>query len=1649
MSSLIDLDALSIYPEKEFYGIRNLITDDQLQAAIQDGDSSGLVLDLTGIETLLDGSEIDPSKIYGKVYTGPFPFESEETEYNYKRYRRVNDISEGQGIIDTNTLLRDKYNSEKWTDRGTVAVRVTLFLEQEGQDRILGTYDTYTAFLFDDQTTQKLASFKEAPSVNLINSDDPTTMVIAFETATPEPATITIEGVGTVTSEAQTKHEVVIDGLMPDTEYTYTVTIGEGETIVDFYPESTFTTAPEAGEYPDDGSIVTVFMSDSREGEPAEGMQAFMGVNAATLERGLNLGFQKGGDVFVFGGDLINGYTTSPEDYEMQFNAYKQTVAGWHASKPIYTAMGNHESLLRNYDDGSSRGISIDRFDENGSYDTESSESVFADEFVNPTNAPDTELPERPSYEENVYSFQYGTIKYIAFNNNYWVSYASSEVGGNPEGYMFQDQLTWIEQELEAAEADDTVDYVILYAQEPVFPNGGHVGDAMWYNGNNNVRAYTYNGTELVPAEKGILEVRDQFATLLSDYDKVAGVFTGDEHGYSRVLIDDTVPIGDITKDDTNGDGVISVDEGFSSLSSLENPVWYISAGGAGAPYYAQEFTPWGEYWGEQDNPVEGFLSSSQEHTVILEATEDGLKMEVYGIQGELIDSIEDLTAIKDGETTVTTPLPPSDDDGDNSNLPTFTYNPIVEDTPQNEPTSLAPPVNIDYLFDFPENDSYGIRNLLSTDQIQAAIKDGDENGLVLDLNGIRRLQDGRFINPNKIYGTVSVGPFPFESAETEYNSKRYRRTRDVENGQGLINTSYLLPDRTNSEGWEDSGTVTVRTTLYLERSGQDVFLGTYDTYTAFRLDEDNDQTLKLASFTEAPSVNLINSDDPTQMVIAFETAEAEMASVIVEGVGIFTSETAATNHEVVISGLDPDTEYEYTVTIGEGDRTVDFYPESSFTTAPEKGELSEDGFSFMFMSDSREGEPAESMQAFMGVNAETLERGVNLGYQKGADLFIFGGDLINGYTTSPEDYSVQFEAFKQVTAGWSASKPIYAAMGNHESLLRNYDDGSSRGIRIDRFDENGSYDTESSEAIFADEFINPTNAPETEVDTRPSYEENVYSFQHSTVKYIAFNNNYWVSYSSDTVGGSPEGYMFQDQLTWIKEELAAAEADDTVDYVILYAQEPVFPNGGHVADAMWYEGNNNVRAYTYDGENLIPEEKGILEVRDQFATMLSESSKVAAVLTGDEHGYSRTLVDDTVPIGDITQDDTNGDGVINPEDGESFSTLSGLENPVWYISAGGAGAPFYAEEFTPWQEYWNEQDDPLEGFKYSSQEHTVLFDVTEDGLSMEVYSIYGELIDKIDNLMDVKKPTVGISLDKTTVTEDFDTFNLTFTLDEAAPEGGLRVVWSEVDSDNEFGDLDFPPILTNASNLEQLTPEGDELARFAITIDEGATSATLTFSTIPDMITEGEETTLYTLIEDNDYQLDEANSSALLTIEDTSQDPPRFVSGTPDDDVFDAAFGDGGFVGKGQILLSGSGDDVVSVTDAVGGNNIRTGSGNDEIYAGTNNRIDAGSDDDLLFLGSGGGNNRVTGGSGLDMFFLTEDDSLLPANPNTIADFDADEGDLIGFLATSLTFESLGTDWNLTQDGVNTVIEAFGQEIAVLNRVNAASLTEANFIFA
>ena len=186
--------------------------------------------------------------------------------------------------------------------------------------------------------------------------------------------------------------------------------------------------------------------------------------------------------------------------------------------------------------------------------------------------------------------------------------------------------------------------------------------------------------------------------------------------------------------------------------------------------------------------------------------------------------------------------------------------------------------------------------------------------------------------------------------------------------------------------------------------------------------------------------------------------------------------------------------------------------------------------------------------------------------------------------------------------------------------------------------------------------------------------------------------------------------------------------------------------------------------------------------------------------------------------------------------------------------------------------------------------------------------------------------------------------------------------------------------------------------------------------------------------------------ANQLITVTEEPTVPvPKNVFGTSDADYLDTEVPDEKqFVGDGQNLFTGSGDDTVDVTFAPGGNRIDLGSGDDIVFAGTDNRIIAGSGDDTLFVDSAGGNNVITGGADADQFWIVTDTGALPTEANTITDFTIDE-DVIGFGNTDLNFDAL----NLIQDGSSTIINALGQDLAILGNTQASGLNASDFVFA
>ncbi|MCG3181946.1 MAG: hypothetical protein BIFFINMI_04392 [Phycisphaerae bacterium] len=119
----------------------------------------------------------------------------------------------------------------------------------------------------------------------------------------------------------------------------------------------------------------------------------------------------------------------------------------------------------------------------------------------------------------------------------------------------------------------------------------------------------------------------------------------------------------------------------------------------------------------------------------------------------------------------------------------------------------------------------------------------------------------------------------------------------------------------------------------------------------------------------------------------------------------------------------------------------------------------------------------------------------------------------------------------------------------------------------------------------------------------------------------------------------------------------------------------------------------------------------------------------------------------DDLPIGDPSRDDAEGNGVIDctgEKAREAPSPLADLAHATWYVTSGGAGAPYCSRQMTPWNRYWSGRDaaekPATARFIYSSQENVILFRAEGDRMSLEVVNPHGERIDFIADLMAARR---------------------------------------------------------------------------------------------------------------------------------------------------------------------------------------------------------------------------------------------------------------------------------------------------------------------
>lgn len=524
------------------------------------------------------------------------------------------------------------------------------------------------------------------------------------------------------------------------------------------------------------------------------------------------------------------------------------------------------------------------------------------------------------------------------------------------------------------------------------------------------------------------------------------------------------------------------------------------------------------------------------------------------------------------------------------------------------------------------------------------------------------------------------------------YDSKHpmpvwYKKKAKIEAGKTNINIMKYLSGIYDMSDWQKIGFGTVAYRI-LSKKGK----MRYEGIISFKYNEKTGFSIA-NTITEGPFINKLAD---TEVTVWFETNRPIIAKVLIGG-RTYSDKVPTTKHEIRLTGLTPSTHYTYTVDY------IDYAQKYELKTAPKAG--SRQPFSFAYVSDSRAGNGGGERD-LGGTNFYAMRKIAALSKFYNVSFMQFTGDLVNGYTAKKEQINVQYANWKRAVEPFWHYFPIVPAVGNHEANGPIFKDNKGKyANQITGF----PFETESTSAVFAQNFVNPVNGPPSEdgayydpnpnkVDF-PSYDETVFYYTYDNVAIIVLNSNYFYV---PTIGRDPNtsgnlhGYLMDQQLNWLKKVIAKFEVDPTIDHIFTTQHTPTFPNSAHVSDDMWYNGDNSKRPFI----NGNPVKKGIIDRRDEYLNIIvNQSTKVVAILTGDEHNYNKVKITPDVNI---------------YPDNYPNQKLKRTRT-IWQVNNGSAGAPYYAQDkSTPWT-------DAVSGF--TTQFALVIFQVDGKKVSAKVYN--------------------------------------------------------------------------------------------------------------------------------------------------------------------------------------------------------------------------------------------------------------------------------------------------------------------------------------
>src|SRR5260370_29075517 len=345
---------------------------------------------------------------------------------------------------------------------------------------------------------------------------------------------------------------------------------------------------------------------------------------------------------------------------------------------------------------------------------------------------------------------------------------------------------------------------------------------------------------------------------------------------------------------------------------------------------------------------------------------------------------------------------------------------------------------------------------------------------------------------------------------------------------------------------WVEGGTLGYRLELFDPRKGAAQFMELHCVCQVGR-----DQFRSPPAILEGPFLSQVGGDSAIVWWVTDTTTKGEVR--LSNGMSIPSEDAPGGRHVVRLRGLTANTKYRYQAisTAAEGEIRSRNY---TLRTAPQEPE-----FSFVFTCDGRTGGLGGGDTALEGINGISARALAIQMARHSPHLLIFTGDLINGYTTREDDFRAQLRSWKRIYGPLWREVPVYTGMGNHESLINMFADGT----QVDKQAE------QSAEAVFASEFVHPMNGPEPERPGLPPYKGSVYGFDYAGCHFTQLNSDYWYSSRPQENPGNPFGRLLAGQLEWLQRDLMEARAGGA-RHIFVFVHEPAFPNGGHMQNSLW-----------------------------------------------------------------------------------------------------------------------------------------------------------------------------------------------------------------------------------------------------------------------------------------------------------------------------------------------------------------------------------------------------------------------------------------------------------------------------------------------